>query len=487
MNVLFQQIRGVVVKVLFCSSEAFPFSKTGGLADMAFFLPKSLRQIGHDVRIITPYYSNINKFHKDMKLLGSANIFLGGLETIVNYYELIYQNIPYIFVQNMHYFERDQLYGYSDDAERFACFCYAILEGLKVFDFYPNILHLNDWQTGMIPFLLDEHYREKNDDYFSIHTLLTIHNLEYQGSFDPFVSRFFNSNFNYTYMHFDRVNFLKAGIERATKINTVSPTYRNEILTSDYGFTLDGALDRRSNDFVGLLNGIDYQVFDPKTDHYLAAPFDLTDFKEGKKKNKEKILHHFDLDVDLKVPLVAYIGRLATQKGINLMTKTLEEVIENSDARFILMGSGNDSYQDFFKYLSYKYPKKVSDYIGFNEELAHQLYAASDIFMMPSRFEPCGLGQMIAMRYGSLPLVRETGGLKDTVTAYNQYTGEGTGFTFANYDAYEFKEKLFESINLFTSNKKAWQKMVKSAMSQDNSLNQMALGYEKIYQIILGV
>ncbi|MBU1094467.1 MAG: glycogen synthase [Firmicutes bacterium] len=475
------------MKVLFCSSEAFPFSKTGGLADMALFLPKSLRQIGHDVRIITPYYANIGKYHKDMKFLGEAHISLGGLETIVNYYELFYQNIPYIFVQNMHYFERDQLYGYSDDAERFACFSYAILEGLKIFDFYPDILHLNDWQTGMVPFLLDEHYRFKNDDYFSIHTLLTIHNLEYQGSFDPFVSRFFNSDFNYTYMHFDRVNFLKAGIERATKINTVSPTYRNEVLTGEYGFTLDGALDRRVNDFIGILNGIDYQVFDPKTDHFLAADFDAINSKQGKKINKESMLHHFDLDVDLKAPLVVYIGRLATQKGINLMTKILEEVVEYSNARFILMGSGNDSYQDFFRYLSYKYPKRVANYIGFNEEIAHQLYAASDIFMMPSRFEPCGLGQMIAMRYGSLPLVRETGGLKDTVAPYNQYTGEGTGFSFSNYDAYDFKEKLFESINLFTSNQKAWQKMVKAAMSQNNSLDQMALEYEKIYQIILGV
>jgi len=477
----------MVMKILFCSSEAFPFSKTGGLADMALFLPKSLRQIGHDVRIITPYYSAISKYHQDLKFLGSATVSLGGIETVVHYFELIYQGIPYIFVQNMHYFERNQLYGYSDDAERFACFSYAILEGLKVIDFYPNILHLNDWQTGMVPYLLDEHYREKNDSYYSIHTLLTIHNLEYQGSFDPFVSRFFNTDFNFTYIHFDRVNFLKSGIERATKINTVSPTYRNEVLTSDYGFSLDGALEKRSHDFVGILNGIDDQVFDPKTDQYLVANFDKTNYKSGKKKNKEQIMHHFDLDVNFNVPLIAYVGRLATQKGINLMTRTLEEIVENTDARFILMGSGNDSYQDYFRYLSYKYPKKVANFIGFNEELAHQVYAASDIFMMPSRFEPCGLGQLIAMKYGSLPLVRETGGLKDTVIPFNQYTGEGTGFTFANYDADEFKNKLLESINLYSTNQKDWQKMVRSAMRQDYSLEQMALAYEKIYQIILGV
>jgi len=475
------------MRVLFCSSEAFPFSKTGGLADMALFLPKSLRNLNHDVRIITPFYKSIAKYQKDMTKLGSATIKFGGIETIVHYYELKHQGIPYIFVQNMHYFERDQLYGYNDDAERFACFSYAILEGLKVFDFYPNILHLNDWQTGMVPYLLDEHYRQRNDHYFSIHTLLTIHNLEYQGSFDPYVSRFFNTDFNYTYIHFDRVNFLKAGIERATRVNTVSPTYKNEVLTPDYGFSLDGALQKRANDFEGILNGIDTQVFDPMTDAYLSFPFDLKTAKEGKKKNKEDMLHHFDLDVSIEVPLVVYIGRLATQKGINLMTRNLEEVIEYSEARFILMGSGNDSYQDFFRYLSYKYPKKVANYIGFNEEIAHKLYAASDIFMMPSRFEPCGLGQMIAMRYGSLPLVRETGGLKDTVIPYNKYSGEGTGFSFANYDANEFKEKLFEAIHMYKENPKAWNKLVKQAMSQDNSLDKMALEYEKIYQIILGV
>jgi len=475
------------VKILFCSSEAFPFSKTGGLADMALFLPKSLKQQGHDVRIITPYYKNIAKYHKEMTLLGSSTITMGGIDTVVHYYQLLYEEIPYIFVQNMHYFERDQLYGYHDDAERFSCFSYSILESLKTLDFYPQIMHLNDWQTGMVPFLLDEHYRKINDQYFCIHTLLTIHNLEYQGSFDPYVARFFNVDFNYTYMHFERVNFLKAGIERSSKINTVSPSYRNEVLTSDFGFSLDGALNNRANDFIGILNGIDKKVFDPKTDHHLVANYDATNFKEGKLKNKEKLLHHFDLDVDLKEPLIAYVGRLATQKGINLMTQILEETIEYSNSRFILMGSGNDAYQDYFRYLSYKYPKRVANYIGFNEEIAHQIYAASDLFMMPSRFEPCGLGQLIAMKYGSLPIVRETGGLKDTVISYNQYNGEGTGFTFSNYDAYELKEKLFESIHLYKNKKRAWQKLVKQAMTQDFSLEKMANEYEKLYQIILGV
>jgi starch synthase len=475
------------MKILFASSEVFPFSKTGGLADMALFLPKSLKKIGHEVTVITPYYKNIAKHHKDMTYKGTKTIPMGGIETIVHFYELIYQDMSFIFVQNMHYFERDHLYGYNDDAERFSCFSYSILEAIQLLDFYPNLLHLNDWQTGMVPYLLDEHYRQRNDGYFSIHTLLTIHNLEYQGSFDPYVARFFNTDFNYTYIHFDRVNFLKAGIERATKINTVSPTYRNEILTQEFGFTLDGALNFRKDDLVGILNGIDDQVFNPKTDHLIEFNYDKRNFFSMKKKNKEHILNHFNLDIDVDKPLVTYVGRLATQKGINLFTEILEEVIIYTDARFILMGSGNDSYESFFKYLSFKYPKRVSNFIGFNEELAHKLYAASDLFMMPSRFEPCGLGQLIAMRYGTLPIVRETGGLKDTVEPYNKYSDTGTGFTFRNYDAYELKEKLFESIQLYNDNLPIFKKLMKQAMDKDYSLKQMALSYENLYQIILGV
>lgn len=475
------------MKIMFCSSEVFPFSKTGGLADMALFLPKSLQRLGHEVKVITPYYKSINKHHKDMTYKGTKTIIMGGIETIVHFYELIYQDMSFIFVQNMHYFERDHFYGYNDDAERFSCFSYSILESLEVLDFYPEILHLNDWQTGMVPYLLDEHYRHRNDHYFSIHTLLTIHNLEYQGSFDPYVARFFNTDFNYTYIHFDRVNFLKSGIERATKINTVSPTYRDEVLSQEYGFTLDGALNHRKGDFLGILNGIDDEVFNPKTDHLIEHNYDKRNYFQMKQKNKEHILSHFNLDVDINEPLITYVGRLATQKGINLMTQMLEEVVEFSNARFILMGSGNDSYEDFFRYLSYKYPKRVSNYIGFNEEIAHKLYASSDLFMMPSRFEPCGLGQMIAMRYGTLPIVRETGGLKDTVEPFNKFSDQGTGFTFRNYDAYELKEKLFEGIQLYKDNLSIFKKLMKQAMNKDYSLRQMALSYENLYQIIIGV
>lgn len=317
--------------------------------------------------------------------------------------------------------------------------------------------------------------------------MLTIHNLQYQGDFDKDVAKFFNTDFDYTYIHFDRVNYLKVGIERATKINTVSPTYSKEVMTREYGFSLDGSLQNRINDFSGILNGIDDQnTFNPKTDKYLIKTYSVSNHKSGKNLNKQFLLEHFGLDKNLDEPLIAYVGRLADQKGLGLMEYCLEEVIQYSNAKFILMGSGDKAYEDYFRYLTYKHPNKVGNYIGFNEKIAHIIYGASDIFMMPSRFEPCGLGQMIAMKYGSLPIVRETGGLKDSVIPYNKYTQEGTGFSFKNYDSYDLKEKLFEAINLYNEDKKTWQILVKQAMKSDFGLNQMARAYEELYKNIIG-
>ena len=475
------------MRVFFVSSEAFPFSKTGGLADMAYFLPKGLKALGHDVKVITPYYKAIGKYHDSMHLIGRKTIQIGGLETIVNYFGLRHDDLDYIFVQNIHYFERDRLYGYPDDAERFTCFDYATLEVMDTLNVYPDILHLNDWQTGMIPYLLDEHYRDKHEGYYGIHTLLTIHNLQYQGSFAPYVSRFFNTPFNYTYMHFDHVNFLKAGIARATKINTVSPQYRNEVLDMQYGFSLDGALWQRKDDFTGILNGIDDTVFHPSDDPFIEMPYSHKDVQKGKKINKEAVLHHFNLSIALDAPLIVYVGRLAHQKGIDLIAGAIEDVINHSDALFILMGSGDASFENFFKSLTEKYPYRIGNYIGFNEQVAHQLYAAADLFMMPSQFEPCGLGQMIAMTYGALPIVRETGGLKDTVIPYNKFTQEGHGFTFVGYDSKELKDKLCEAIHLYHESPHIFKKLIDHAMSKDFSTARMSTSYEALYKTILGV
>jgi starch synthase len=470
--------------VLFCSSEVFPFSKTGGLADMAAFLPKSLRQSGVSVDIITPYYQSITSRHHEMSYLGSKTIKMAELEKTVHYFALIQDRQRYIFIQNQEYFERHHLYGYTDDSIRFTLFSYAILEALEFLDPKPSLLHLNDWQTAMIPYLLDEHYRHRNDFYFNIHTLLTIHNLEFQGSFDPNESRLFNHDFDGTYMHFERLNFLKAGIARATKINTVSPSFRDEVLHEKNGFTLDGILRSRQDDFVGILNGIDDLVFNPEIDPYLFKNYGKTNFITGKKVNKKALFDYYDFGDDK--PLFTYIGRLSSQKGIHFFQTALEDFIYHNDVKVMLMGSGNSYYEDFFHYLLNKYPDKVRIYIGFNEKMAHLIYAASDFFMMPSQYEPCGLGQMIAMRYGALPIVHETGGLKDTIEPYNQYTLEGTGFTFKHYEPHVFKDILFQAAYLNMNQSAVINKMKRQAMSKRFTLEQMAAHYMALYRQIIG-
>lgn len=473
------------LNIAFVASEVFPYSKTGGLADIAYFLPKGLSKHGHKVTVFTPYYQSIGKYHHEMTELGRKSITMGGIETIVNYYKLTKDQVDYVFIQNMHYFERDRYYGYNDDAERFTCFSYAVLEALELIQPMPEILHINDWQTGMIPFLLNKHYKYRGKGYESIKTLLTIHNLEYQGNFDTYVSRFFNCEFDYTYIHFDRVNFLKAGIECANKVSTVSPSYKDEIMTQTYGFTLDGTLQKRSHDLVGILNGLDYDTFNPEKDEFIT-PYSFDNVEQGKIRNKHDLYAKFELGSEYHLPLVVYIGRLASQKGLWMIKETIEGIVSNTKAKFFFLGSGSEEYQNFFRYLTEKYPHKVGNFIGYNEPLAHLVYAASDIFLMPSEFEPCGLGQMIAMKYGSLPIVRETGGLKDTVIPYNKFTHSGTGFSFANLSAFEFKEKVYEAIELYQTDSKEWLRLVHQAMMMDFSMEDMATNYNQLYQSMMG-
>lgn len=472
------------MKILFSTGEVHPFSKTGGLADVSAALPKAISKLGHDIKVITPLYSSCNKWLSDMKHLGGIDIQLGNFTQRADFYLLNYEGTDHVFVRNDHYFNRGTYYGHHDDAERYVFFNKAVLEFVKFHKFIPDIIHINDWQSGLIPYFLDESYR-KIKEYKNIKTLLSIHNLEYQGSFDQSVDRLFNTKFNYTYIHFDRVNFLKTAIMRANAINTVSPNYRNEILTRFFGFTLDGALKSREDKLFGILNGIDYEVNDPETDKYLERNYNHKHFIMGKRANKKLVLEKLGLDGLLEAPLVSFIGRLARQKGIDLMKATLEEVIASSNATFVLIGTGDPEYEDYFRYLSNKYPKKVAAYIGFNDEIAHQVYAGSDIFMMPSLFEPCGLGQLIAMRYGTIPVVRETGGLKDTVEPFNKFTGEGVGFSFANYNAHEFKDALERAIELHNNNLVAWRVLIQRAMRQDHSLHRMAEEYLNLYDKIL--
>lgn len=475
------------MRILYSSSEVFPFSKTGGLADIASFLPKAVTKLGHKVTIITPLYAKTKiDFHK-VKYLGTTTIHMNDISKDAIFLEYNVDDYNIIFVQNQEFFERDNFYSYDDDWLRFLFFSYATLEVVKFLDKSPDVIHVNDWQSALVPFLLDEHYRYKVDGYKYIHTLLTIHNLQYQGNFSKELYRYFNTDFNYTYIHFDDINYLKAGIERSSMINTVSNNYRNETLTQSFGFSLDGALYKRKSDYVGILNGIDQDVFDPKNDDLIAKKYGLHNYIVGKKANKEALLKSFGYDnYQTNQPIISYIGRLADQKGLSILSPIIEDLVLYSNAIIFLVGSGQKEYEDQFKWLQNKYPDRVFNYIGYNEKVAHQVYSASDLFVMPSYFEPCGLGQMIAMRYGALPVVREVGGLYDTVLPYNKYTKEGTGFTFSRFEQSDLKNKLYEAIDLYNNNVIDFKKLIRNAMQQNFSIEQMALEYIKVYEKLIG-
>lgn len=472
------------MRILFCASEAYPFSKTGGLADMASALPKIINKKGEYCEVISPLYDQLyDKIHS-FTYLGEKRVIIQDVTHVAKYYQTMHDGVSYIFVENESFFKRSNYYGYYDDDKRFLFFDFAILAYIELAKTPFDILHLNDWQTSLIPFLLDEMYRDK-PLYKNLKTLLTIHNLEYQGSFPKDAHLLIGRPFTYAYIHFDRMNYLKAGIIRANHINTVSPTYMKEVQMDYYGFTLDGALKSRINNFTGILNGIDYDIYNPETDPMIEKNFNSTHFTQAKKKNKMALLKKVNLDMSTDTALVAYIGRLAKQKGIDLMMATLEEAIAESTAKFVFIGSGDPVYENFFKYLQEKYRNRVYSFIGFNNTLAHQLYAAADILLMPSQFEPCGLGQLMAMRYGCLPLVRETGGLKDTVTPYNKYTKTGFGFSFTNYNAHELKQVLLDAILLYSNEPKDWKMLVGNAMKQDHSLDQMGKNYLDLYKEII--
>lgn len=468
--------------ILFCSSEVEPFSKTGGLADVAMALPKHVAKF-ENITVITPLYNDVLLKDNNTKAIGKRQFFMDNEKIIVNYHFFSNDNITFVFVEHES-FKRENLYGYLDDNKRFFIFNYAILEYINLVNSKFDLIHINDWQTAMVPFLLKNNYNSL-PLFKDIKTLLTIHNLQFQGSFDKSTYRYTNLDFSYDYIHFDNFNFLKAGILLADAINTVSESYKEEIQTEHYGYMLDGLLKDRKNDLYGILNGIDYDVYNPETNSFLPFNYNKNRFVTGKKNNKALFLKTYRLDQITSIPLVSFISRLSSQKGIDLMMGTLEEVIARSNANFAVLGSGEEIYENFFSYLSAKYPNRVFAYVGFSNKLAHQLYAASDIFMMPSSFEPCGLSQMISMRYGTLPVVRETGGLKDTVIPFNKYTNEGDGFSFKNYNAHEFKDVLLNAIDLYNNNQSIFRTLQTHAMVKNFSLDVMGEKYLNLYQKII--
>ena len=477
------------MKILFVSTEVQPFIKTGGLADVAYALPKALKEAGVDVRVIMPKYGDISIDYKsNMRLLASYGVNVGWRNQYCGLEYLDYEGVPVYFVDNEYYFKRPGCYGFYDDGERFAYFCRAVMESVKhMDDFYPDIIHCNDWHTGMIPLYLKDFYCE-NPEFYNTKSVFTIHNLQYQGLFSPaIIEDLFGLNYGYyndeKIKYNDCVSFMKAGIVYADKVTTVSNTYAQEIQTPYFGEGLDGLLRAYSHKLVGILNGIDYDTNSPKTDKNIAVNYTSKSIAR-KAICKEDLQQAVGLPKNPDVPVVGLISRLVKQKGIDLITCVMEDILK-LDVQLVILGTGDQDYQDFFEYYAYSYPGKVAACMKFDNKLASKIYAGADLFLMPSLFEPCGLSQIIAMSYGTLPLVRETGGLKDTVVPYNEYTGEGNGFSFANYNAHEMLNVL-QYASLQFKDKEAWNKLIKQAMKTRYDRSRQAKAYMAVYSELIG-
>lgn len=474
-----------MLKVLFVASEAVPFAQTGGLADVAGSLPKELRRQGVDVRVMMPKYGSIKeKYRAKMEHIASAAIPVAWRKKFVGIDYLDHDGVPVYFVDNEEYFKREKFYGYDDDAERFAFFSRAVLDMLPAIDFIPDIIHINDWHAALVSVFLKLDHQE-DDRYNRIRTVFTIHNLKYQGVFPKAVLtdvlgldwKYFN---NGDLEFFDAVSFMKGGLVYADTITTVSRTYAQEIQYPYFGEKLDGLLRKRSNELEGIVNGIDYEVYNPATDPRIFKPYDQA-APEKKIDNKVQLQQALGLPVRRDVPMLAIVSRLVPQKGMDLVMRIADELLQHEDIQLVVLGTGDKKYEDWFNGLGWRIPKKTSINICFDNTLAHQIYAAADIFLMPSSYEPCGIGQLIALRYGCVPVVRETGGLKDTVQPFDKYTRTGNGFTFFDYNAHELLYAVKRALRYY-SNMTLWRSIVKNAMAADYSWTESAKQYKDLYR-----
>jgi starch synthase len=477
-------------KIWFAASEVAPFAKTGGLADVAGSLPKALAKLGADIRVVMPKYRQIpREYTGAMTFLGNTYVDLTWRRQYCGVYLLETDGVKWYFLDNEYYFFRDWYYGMGDDGERFAFFCKAILEVLPLIGFKPDIIHLNDWQTGLVSVLLDAHYRQYREEgfYSKIHTVFTIHNLKYQGVFPKEIMdsllgldwSFFNRD---GVEFYDNVNFLKAGLAFSTALSTVSKTYADEIKYDFFGENLQGLIVKRSADLFGIVNGIDFEGNNPENDPRIYAPYSAEKLA-GKYENKKRLQEETGLEVNANTPLIGLISRLIDQKGLDLIECVFGDLMA-MDLQLIMLGAGDKRYEDLFRWAASRYPGRVSANIRYDAVLAQRIYAGSDMILMPSLYEPCGLSQIFGMRYGAVPIVRETGGLKDTVIPYNAYTGEGTGFTFANYNAHEMKDAVSRAIDAYHDAER-WEKLVKACMSQDFSWEHSAKEYLNLYKTIM--
>ena len=474
------------MKILFVSSEAMPFIRTGGLGDVAGALPKSFLNLGHDARVILPFYKEEIKpaFRDTLRFVGSTTVQLGWRQQYCGVYEAKYDGITYYFVDNEYYFKRKGLYGHFDDGERFAFFSKAVLEVLKIVDFFPDILHANDWHTALTPVFLDTHFRG-DERYKNIKTVFTIHNIEFQGKYDTYMLDDvlgLPESARDIVINGGMVNYMKGGIESSNVVTTVSETYATEILDPFYSYGLESILTERQYKVFGVVNGIDTNLYDPSTDKALFVNYDKKTVAGKKKENKKALCEMLNLSYEENRPMIAMVTRLTEQKGLDLVSAVIDEVMR-ADLQLVILGTGDWKYEALVKRVENDYPNKFRGILQFSSDLASKLYGASDIFLMPSKFEPCGLSQLIAMTYGSIPIVRETGGLKDTVEAYNPDAKTGRGFTFKTYNSYDMLDAIWRTYACFYD-KDNWSKVVDNAMSGDYGWEASAKKYIEIYKNI---
>ena len=478
------------MNILFVASEVAPFIKTGGLADVAGSLPVALAEAGHDVRVILPLYEGIGEnWRSQMFFLKYFDVPLAWRRVYCGVFEMIRDRVTYWFIDNEAYFKRSQIYGHFDDGERFAYFSRAVLETVGQLDWAPDIIHCNDWQTAMIPiYLLEDRYRIPQ--LGRARTVFTIHNIEYQGRYGAQIledvlgldKSYFNEGM--LAYHGD-VNLMKGAIIASSFVTTVSPTYAQELRYPFYAHGLEGVIAANSGKLRGILNGIDTKLYDPATMPSLACNYTAKAPATGKRACKAALQSSVGLYENPDVPVIACVSRLVGHKGFGLVVDALHQIME-MDVQMVVLGTGDWHFEEAFRAAQRQYPSRFSAQIMYSSALSNVIYAGADLFLMPSISEPCGLSQMIAMRFGTIPVVRETGGLKDSVPPYNKYTGEGRGFTFANASPDDMLWVLREAVDLYHNDKKAWRGLQKAGMTADFSWTQSAQEYLDIYQRITG-
>ena len=479
--------------ILYVASEGYPFIKTGGLADVVGSLPKNINKEYYDVRVMMPKYGCMYQNMKDkMSFVTSFYMDFNWKRMYVGVLTAEVDGVTYYFIDNEEMFNTGTVY--TDDAffeiKRYTYFCKAVLSSLPTIDFRPDLIHCHDWQTGLIPVYLKERF-QASDFYHGIKTVMTIHNLRFQGKWNVREMESITGLSGYYFTPdkleaYKDANLLKGGIVYSDAITTVSPTYAEEIKTPYYGEHLEGILNARSHDLRGILNGIDYDVFNPEIDTKIPHKYDLSNWRKYKKQNKVELQKELGLTVDEKTFMIGVVSRLTDQKGFDLIAYVLEEMLCQDAIQVVILGTGEDRYENMFRYFAEKYPGKLSANIFYSDELSHKIYAGTDAFLMPSLFEPCGLSQLMALEYGSVPIVRETGGLKDTVWPYNEFEQTGTGFTFANYNAHEMMNAVRYAEKVFYDHKREWNKIVDRGMAADFSWKASAAQYEEMYNWMIG-